>query len=356
MIFDAEDFSDHEEVVFVSDPTCGLKAVIAVHNTALGPGVGGCRVQPYASDAEAVRDVLRLSKGMTYKNAMAGLALGGGKAVVIANPRTDKTPAMMRGLGRAIDRLGGHYITGEDVGTSAEDMVEIRKGTAHVLGLPVSAGGSGDPSPSTALGCLVGIEACVSHVFGTRDLRGIRVAVLGLGHVGSNLCRLLSEAGAVLTVSDVRATHAAQCAERYRARAVAPEALLAADVDVLAPCALGAVLNEASIARLNARIVAGAANNQLATPADGTRLRERGILYAPDYVINAGGIIQLACERDRCDAATAERQVRAIHDTLLSVFACAEERGIPTSEAADRIAEDRLAAATAPMVARAAAG
>ncbi len=344
MLFDSADFDDHEQVVFVSEPASGLRAIIAIHSTTLGPSVGGCRILPYANDQTALTDVLRLSRGMTMKNAMAGLPLGGGKCVIIAGPACQKSPALLRAMGRAIDRLSGRYITAEDVGTKAADMVEIRKGTRHVMGLPVSAGGSGDPSPSTALGCFEGIKAAVRYQFGRQSLAGMRVGVQGLGNVGHNLARLLSEAGARLTVSDVRRASVEEAVAAFGAEAVAPDAIYDADMDVFAPCALGAVINDETLPRLKAGIIAGAANNQLAIPAHGRALQQRGILYAPDYVINAGGIIQVGAEITKETREAVERRVRAIGETLLTVFQAADADGIPTSEAADRIATNRIVA------------
>lgn len=344
MLFDSTDFDDHEQIVFVSDAASGLKAIIAIHSTTLGPAVGGCRILPYTDDQTALTDALRLSQGMTMKNAMAGLPLGGGKAVIIADPAKQKTPALLRAMGRAIDRLGGRYITAEDVGTNADDMVEIRKGTRHVMGLPVGAGGNGDPSPSTALGCFEGIRAAVRYKSGKQSLTGLRVAVQGLGNVGRNLARLLSEAGAQLIVSDVRPSSIEEMVSAYGAEAVAPEAIYDADVDVFAPCALGAVINDGTLPRLKAGIVAGSANNQLATAAHGIGLKQRGILYAPDYVINAGGVIRVSAEITGETKDANERRIRTICDTLLSVFQMADAEDIPTSEAADRIAGNRLVA------------
>jgi leucine dehydrogenase len=343
MVFDAVDYDDHEEVVFVRDQGCGLRAIIAVHSTVSGAALGGCRILPYADDASALHDVLRLSRGMTYKAAMASIPFGGGKMVVIAEPAKDKTASLLQAIGRAIDRLGGKYFTGEDVGTTAEDMAVIRKTTANVMGLPESLGGSGDPSASTALGCFVGIQASVTHAFGRSSLDGLRVAVQGLGNVGFNLCRLLAQAGAKLTVTDLREPLIAKCVARFGARAVDPDAIYAADTEVLAPCALGAVLNEGTLQVLKARIIAGGANNQLAAPEIDFDLRQRGILYAPDFVINGGGLIQLAGELTRDDKAEVERRIHAIHDTLSSLYHEADADGLPTSQVAERIARHRVA-------------
>lgn len=345
MIFDLADFDDHEQVVFVRDADAELSAIIAIHSTALGPAAGGCRLYPYDDDAAALTDVLRLSQGMTLKNAMAGLPFGGGKTVVIADPATDKTPALFQAIGRAVESLGGRYITGEDVGTASEDMVEIRKATAHVLGLPESAGGSGDPSPSTALGCLEGIKAAARHRLGADNLSGLSIALQGLGHVGYQLAKLLHEAGASLIVTDARAAAVAQAQSEFGAEAVAPDRIYDADAVILAPCAMGAVINEATVGRLKAQIVAGAANNQLATPADGAALRARGILYAPDYVINAGGIIQLAAEITGEGPEAVKARLTAIGGTLTAIFEASDMQEIPTGEAADRIAMQRIVSA-----------
>lgn len=345
MVFESEAFAGHEQVVFAHETDAGLRAIIAIHSTVLGPAIGGCRIHPYQDEAAALRDVLRLSQGMSAKAAIAGVPFGGGKAVVMADPATNKSPALMRALGRAIDQLGGRYVTGEDVGTTSADMGEIRRETPHVMGMPPEQGGSGDPSPMTALGCLVGIQAAVLHRLGRRDLTGLRVAVQGLGNVGFDLCRRLAEAGAVLTVADVREPIARHCAEALGATAVAPAHIFDADVDVFAPCALGAVIDDNTVGRLRAVVVAGGANNQLANAAHGAALRSQGILYAPDYVINAGGMIQLAIERMGADPAEVERRVRAIHDTLLSIFLTADERSMTTAEAADRLVAERLSAA-----------
>lgn len=341
-VLDHPCFSDHEQVVFVADHHAGFRGIIAVHNTVRGPAAGGCRIWPYGDEAEALKDVLRLSRGMTYKAAMAGLPFGGGKMVVMADSRTEKTPALLRAIGTAIERLGGRYLTGEDVGTTANDMAEIAAVTGNVFGLPEHLGGSGDPAPSTALGCYAGIRACVSHTRGTEDLSGLRIAVQGLGNVGWRLCERLSEAGASLVVSDIRPEIAHQAAARFSAHVMAPEDIYDAEVDVFAPCALGGVVNDETIPRLNARIVAGAANNQLASPHHAQALQQRGILYAPDYVINAGGLIQLIGERIDFGEAGLEHRLMRIGETLRYVFEAAHAHGVSTHEAADRIAEERL--------------
>src|SRR5579862_8332086 len=296
-IFDMREFDGHELVVFGHNAASGLHAVIALHSTTLGPAAGGCRIWPYGSTTEAVADVLRLSRGMSYKNAMAGLPLGGGKAVIIADSRTAKTPELFAAFGRCVDALGGRYITAEDVGTTTADMAQVARVTRYVAGLGRAPGeAGGDPGPKTALGVFLGIKAAVRFRLGKSELAGVSVAVQGVGGVGYHLCGLLAAEGAVLTVADVRPAAVQRVCDEFRARAVAVEDVLWADVDVLAPCALGAILTTQSIAQLRARIVAGAANNQLAQGQDGTALPAAGILYAPDYVINAGGIISVSRE------------------------------------------------------------
>ncbi|MHB8812776.1 MAG: Glu/Leu/Phe/Val family dehydrogenase, partial [Steroidobacteraceae bacterium] len=341
-MFDTAEFDAHEAVNFVTDADSGLRAIVAVHSTRRGPAIGGCRVWNYANAGEALRDALRLSRGMTYKAAMAGVPFGGGKAAVMIEPARPKTPAMMRALGRAIARMAGSYVTGEDVGTTCADMVAIHTATAHVMGLPVEQGGSGDPSPNTALGCFEGIRASVRHALGKDDLRDVRVAIQGAGNVGCQLCALLASAGAQLTVADVDRNRAQRCAEKFGARIVDPPQLIEVEADVLAPCALGGILNADTIPQLRVRIVAGGANNQLESTACGAALRDRRILYAPDYVINAGGMIQLAAELTGMAGAEVGERVRAIGATLLRVYRFAAERGVPTNAAADLLASQIL--------------
>jgi len=345
-VFSLSDFADHEQVVFVSDDKSGLKAIIAVHNSNLGPALGGCRMWPYASEEEAVRDVLRLSRGMTYKSAMANLKLGGGKSVIIGNPRTQKTPVLLAAFARALEQLNGRYIAAEDSGTSVADMKTMAQFTRHVAGIhdkPSDEGTrSGDPSPATAYGTFIGIQAAVKERLGRDSLDGLRVAVQGVGNVGYDLARQLKEAGAQLWVTDIHREPLVQAGKELGATVVAPDEIFGLDVDVFAPCALGAILNDTTIPQLKASIVAGAANNQLAEARHGLELMKRGILYAPDYVINAGGIIDVYHERIGFDRAVLLKHIEGIHDNLMEVFERARKEERPTGEVADAIAEERF--------------
>jgi leucine dehydrogenase len=331
------------------DPESGLRAVIAVHDTTLGPALGGLRMWPYASWDDATTDVLRLSRGMTYKSAVAETGLGGGKSVILGNPKTDKTEALFRAMGRFVEWLRGRYITAEDVGTSVEDMVVVRKETRHVTGLPREMGSSGDPSPWTALGVFKGIGACLEEAFGSAEAKGRTVAIQGCGHVGGHLADLLAERGATLAVSDVVADRAREVARRTGATVVPPDEVLATPCDVLAPCALGAVVNDDTLPRFRCKVIAGGANNQLLRESHGRRLRDAGILYAPDYVINAGGIINVSIEVEP-QGYSPERsraKVENIVHALRRVFAISRQEGISTNEASNRLAEERLAAGRA---------
>ena len=337
-IFSHPDFDDHEQVVFARDAGAGLTAIIAVHDTTLGPALGGCRIWKYDSEDAAVADVLRLSRGMSYKAALVGLALGGGKSVVLADARSEKTPEMMRAMGRAVDRLGGRYIVAEDVGATVEDMDLIATETAHVSGI---SGGTGDPSPWTAKGVFLSMEAAARHRWGG-ELAGRTVAVTGLGSVGSALCRHLHGAGAKLIVADIHGPAVDRIRAETSAEAAAPETIHAAAADIFAPCALGAGLNEKTIPEIRAEIICGAANNQLATPADGPWLMQRGILYAPDYLVNAGGLISVSRRKLGLSDKEAEAKLAAIPETLRTVLDKASSEGIPPGDAADRIAESRF--------------
>ena len=354
-LFAHPEFDDHEQIVFCRDADSGLKAIIAIHSLNRGPALGGCRMWPYGDEAEALTDVLRLSRGMTYKSALADLPYGGGKSVVIGDPKRDKSEALFRALGRFVDSLGGRYVIAEDVGIAVPDIETVGRETPYVAGIP--SGGSGDPSPATAWGVFHGIRASVAHRLGRRDLEGLRVAVQGLGHVGAELCRFLSEAGAELLVTDIDPAAVARIAEELGAEPLAPEAILAAEAEVFAPCALGAVIDDAALDRLKAKVVAGSANNQLAAPRHGALLKQRGVLYAPDYVINAGGVINISHETTaagrRYDKTAAFAHVARIHDTLTEIFERADKAGIPTSEAADRLAEQRFKEASGQAAAAA---
>ncbi|MDH3490847.1 MAG: amino acid dehydrogenase [Gammaproteobacteria bacterium] len=346
-VFKHAEFDNHESLHFFHDEATGLQAIVALHSTALGPAAGGCRRWIYANEADALTDALRLSRGMTYKNAVAGLKFGGGKAVILGNEKAPKSPELFAAFGRAVDSLGGRYITAEDVGCSVDDMRYVREQTEFVSGLPqTGSSAGGDPSPWTAIGCLQGIEAAVESRLGTDSLKGVRVAVQGVGHVGLHLCRLLHEAGAELFVSDVNRENLKAASSELPVTIVTPTELLYSDVDVLAPCALGNILTSTTIPRIRAKVIAGAANNQLATVADGARLAERDILYAPDYVINAGGIISVAREYY---GSSSEDEVRAdvsrIRERLQAIFDEAKSTGRPTNELADELARSLVAAA-----------
>ena len=337
------EFDGHELVVFGHDVPTGLRAIIAIHSTVLGPAAGGCRMWPYASTAEAVADVLRLSRGMSYKNAMAGLEFGGGKAVILADPRK-KTPELLEAFGRFVDSLAGRYVTAEDVGTTTADMTHVARATRFVAGLGRAPGeAGGDPGPKTALGVFLGIKAAVKFRLGRADLGGVTVALQGAGGVGYHLAGLLAAAGAQLRVADVRATAVQRVCDEFRAHAVPVEQVLFEEVDVLSPCALGAVLTAHSMPRLRARIVAGAANNQLAQGQDGQALPAAGILYAPDYVINAGGIISVSREyRGGATEAQVIGDIQAIPVRLTEIFERARRENRTTNAVADQMARERL--------------
>ncbi len=353
-VFTHPEFDSHEELVFCRDAASGLSAIIAIHNTSRGPSLGGCRIWPYASEEEALSDVLRLSRGMTYKSALAGLPYGGGKSVIIGDPRRDKSPALFEALGGFVESLGGRYVVAEDVGISVPDVETMAKRTSHVAG--VTAGGSGDPSPATAYGVFCGLKASVEQRLGRKDLEGVKVAVQGLGHVGFDLCELLHEAGAKLFVSDLDWERLSRAEEAFAAALLKPDEVTGAEVDVYAPCALGATLNDESIAALKAKVVAGSANNQLERPEHGLALMRRGILYAPDYVINAGGVINISYEKragqDKpYDKQAAFAHIAGIGETLKEIYTLAEQQGIATSAAADRLAEQRFTMAGAKKAA-----
>jgi leucine dehydrogenase len=338
----------HEQVIVREDGVSGLRAIIAIHDTRLGPAAGGCRHWVYADGASALDDALRLSRGMTFKNALADIPFGGGKSVILGTPGRRLTDAQLETFGGWVDDLGGRYVTAEDVGMGVRELRIIARATRYVSGLG-DGGVGGDPSPFTARGVLYGIGAAVAFHLGRNDLDGVRVAVQGLGNVGMTLCRLLHGRGARLTVADLDADRVACAVSEFGAEAVGVDAVLAADVDVVAPCALGAVWNGETVAALRAPIVAGAANNQLATDAAGDLLAARGVLYAPDYVINAGGVISVAQEYlGILDAGWAETRVRAIGERLTAIFERAAASGEATSRIADALAAERLPPARRP--------
>ncbi len=346
-VFSHTEFSQHQQVSFFSDTDSGLKAIVAVHNTSRGPALGGCRMYPYASDEAALRDVLRLSKGMTYKSALANLKLGGGKSVIIGDPRTQKSEALLRAMGRFLNQLGGFYIAAEDSGTGVEDLKVMGLETPWVAGVQDRIGTdgqlrNGDPSPSTAFGTYVGLCAAVKHQLGRSDLDGLKVAVQGIGNVGYRLAEQLHQAGAELFVTDIHHQQVERAVDELNAKAVSAEEIIGLDVDVFAPCALGAVINDQSIERLQARVVAGAANNQLAEERHGAVLKRKGVLYAPDYVINAGGIIDIGMEREGASPVVVQSKLEEIGDTLTEIFQRSDREQMPTSDIADRLAEERF--------------
>jgi leucine dehydrogenase len=339
-VFEVMSEGRHEQLVIWNEPELGYRGIIAIHDTTMGPALGGTRFWDYESDRAAVIDALRLSRGMTYKAAITGLNLGGGKSVIWGDNRTKDREMIFRAHGRAVESLKGRYITAEDVGTSPEDMEFVAMETKHVTGL---VGRSGDPSPVTAFGVFRGIKACAAIAYGSDSLGGKHVAVQGLGHVGYYLCEDLAHEGAKLTVTDIDPERVRRVVESFGADAVEPYQIFDVGADVFAPCALGAVINDDTIGRLKVDIVAGAANNQLASGSlHGTALHERGILYAPDYVINAGGLINVYGELADWAPARSKRKAGDIYNTLLRIFALAKSEGIPTETAANRVAEERI--------------
>ena len=333
----------HEEVVFFSDETCGLKAIIAIHDTTLGPALGGCRMWPYATEADALEDVLRLSKGMTYKASISGLNLGGGKSVIIGDPKKDKSEALFRSFGRFIESLNGRYIPAEDVNINDQDVEHIFTETSNVVGTPKIHGGSGNPAPYTALGVLRGIEASCTRAFGNRSVKGKTVAIQGVGAVGTHLAKYLSDHGASVLFTDINEENiTAFKKELPDARYIEPEAIYSAPCDIFSPCALGAIINDDTIGQLKCQIVAGSANNQLREDRHGAILREQGILYAPDYLINAGGLMNVSIEYEGWSDEKSKRMVDAIYDTTMKIFTLSDEQNIPVYQATDLLAERRL--------------
>lgn len=341
-------FRGHEQVAFIHDKETGLKAFIAIHDTSCGPAAGGCRMWPYESEMDALDDVLRLSRGMSFKNAVAGLPLGGGKAVIMANSKTDKSDALFKAFGRFVDSLGGKYIAAEDVGMTVDDLEMIGTETRHVAGLHSGENASGDPSPYTALGVYLGIKAAVKHKLGRDDVTGLNVAVQGVGHVGYYLCRHLSEAGAKLIVCDIDEEALARVKNEFGATIIGTDEIMTVEADILAPCALGATLNEKTIPALKVKIIAGAANNQLARDMHGQMLKDHDILYTPDYVINAGGIINVAAETaGHYDENWVRGKVENIYNTLITIFERADTEDRPTNIIADELAVEIMEKARA---------
>lgn len=339
-LFEHKEFDGHEEVVFCHDKETGLKAIIAVHDTTMGPSLGGTRMWNYANSDEALTDVLRLSRGMTYKSALAGLPLGGGKAVIIADAKKDKSEALFQAYGRFVDSLGGKYITAEDVNIRTADIDIVATQTAHVAGTGSKAG---DPSPHTARGSYLGVKAAAKHAFGNDSLKGLRISVQGLGSVGYDFARYMADEGAQLVVCDVNQESVDRAVKELGAEAVSVDDIYDADVDIYAPCALGATVNDDTLSRLKAKVIAGSANNQLATPEHDRKVKDMGILYAPDYVINAGGVIHVCSEAANMTLEETAKRVDAIYGTLDEIFSRAKADNRPTGEIADEMAREILA-------------
>lgn len=342
-VFGQLSFDNHEQIVFCHDKDTGLKAIIGIHNTVMGPALGGTRMWKYSNEWEALNDVLRLSRGMTYKSAITGLNLGGGKAVIIGDSKLDKTPEMITKFGEFVNSLSGKYITAEDVGTTTEDMDRISLVTNHVTGISVEKGGSGNPSPVTAYGVYMGMKAAAKYQFGSDNLDGKKVLVQGTGHVGETLISYLRKEGAEVFVSDIHQDKMENMVAKYGAKIFTGADLYSADVDIYSPCALGATINDDTVYKINAKVIAGAANNQLAVEAvHGKILRERGIAYAPDFLINAGGIINVYGEIVKYQEGEAIRRTENIYNTTLEIFNFADVNNMTTQQAAMQIAENRI--------------
>jgi leucine dehydrogenase len=342
-IFENKNFDNHEQIIFCQESKCGLQAIIAIHDTRLGPAIGGCRMYPYATVEDALNDVLRLSRGMTYKSAINNFNFGGGKSVIIGDPAKLRSETLFRTFGRFVDGLNGRYITAEDLGTDVKCMEWVRIETKHVVGIPTYIGGLGDPSPVTAHGVLVGIKACLKKTTGSEDLTKTKVAIQGIGHVGYHLCKELHEQDAKLYVTDINEEVLKKVCDEFKVTVVSPDEIYGLNVDIFAPCALGEIINDSTILQLKCSIVAGAANNQLENEAKhGIALKQRGILYAPDYIINAGGLIDAASEFFHAGKALALAKTEEIYDTLMHVFDYAEKENIPPILAAKELAEQRI--------------
>ncbi|MFB4166415.1 branched-chain amino acid dehydrogenase [Virgibacillus sp. JSM 102003] len=341
-IFKYMESYDYEQLVFCQDKNSGLKAIIAIHDTTLGPALGGTRMWTYDSEADAIEDALRLAKGMTYKNAAAGLNLGGGKTVIIGDPKKDKNPELFRAFGRYIQSLNGRYITAEDVGTTVHDMDLIHMETDFVTGISPEFGSSGNPSPVTAYGVYKGIKAAAMEAYGNDSLEGKTVAVQGVGNVAYTMCEYLHKEGAKLIVTDINKEAVQRAVDAFGAKAVGPDDIYAVDCDIYAPCALGATINDDTIPQLKAKVIAGSANNQLKSTEHGDIIHEKGIVYAPDYVINSGGVINVADELNGYNQHRAMKKVETIYDSLTRVFEISKRDNVPTYVAADRMAEERI--------------
>jgi leucine dehydrogenase len=342
-VFGQVSFDNHEQIVFCHDKDTGLKAIIGIHNTVLGPALGGTRMWKYNNEWEALNDVLRLSRGMTFKSAVAGLNLGGGKAVIIGDAKTEKTPELMRKFGEFVHSLSGKYITAEDVGMKTEDMDTVREVTPYVTGISESLGGSGNPSPVTAFGVYMGMKAAAKFEFGTDKLEGKKVLVQGVGHVGETLVEYLIKEGAQVTIADINEERLLEMVLKYGVDVFRGNDIYDADVDIYAPCALGATINDETVYKIKAKVIAGGANNQLADEnKHGLILKERGILYAPDFLINAGGIINVYAEIQKYDKAEALRRTENIYNTALEIFNYANLNNITTHSAALKVAQNRI--------------
>ncbi|AEW84974.1 Glu/Leu/Phe/Val dehydrogenase [Flavobacterium columnare NBRC 100251 = ATCC 23463] len=342
-VFGQVSFDNHEQIVFCHDKDTGLKAIIGIHNTVLGPALGGTRMWKYTNEWEALNDVLRLSRGMTFKSAISGLNLGGGKAVIIGDSKVDKTPEMIAKFGQFVHSLSGRYITAEDVGTTTPDMDLIRQHTPHVTGISEAIGGSGNPSPVTAYGVYMGMKAAAKYKFGSENLDGKKVLVQGIGHVGETLVDYLTNEGAKVIISDINEARLTEIGNKYGAKISQGDDLYSTDIDIYAPCALGATVNDDTISKLQAKVIAGAANNQLANEVrHGQMLKEKGILYAPDFLINAGGIINVYGEIANYGKEEAMRRTENIFNTTLEIFDYADANNITTHEAAFKIAQNRI--------------
>lgn len=342
-VFGQLSFDDHEQIVFCNDKDTGLKAIIGIHNTVLGPALGGTRMWNYNTEWEALNDVLRLSRGMTFKSAVTGLNLGGGKAVIIGDAKTQKTPELMRRFGEFVNSLGGKYITAEDVGMETSDMDLVRDVTPYVTGVSESRGGAGNPSPITAFGVYMGMKAAAAFKFGTDKLEGKQVLVQGIGHVGASLVEHLTKEGAKVLISDINEDRLHEVSKKYGAVVYTGDDLYTANVDIYAPCALGATINDDTVYKINAKVIAGAANNQLADEnRHGAILRERGIAYAPDFLINAGGIINVYAELEGYGKDEIRRKTENIYYTTGEIFAHSEKNGCTTHQSALRVAQARI--------------